>query len=84
LIENFVDILFGIGLNSGWNNTANPPNFYRKGKQVPDLVAQGKLVKEIASDLGVTSHAIKKHVKNIYQKMQVQNRVEAVMKWRFS
>jgi len=57
--------------------------FTEREKQVLDLMAQGKLVKEIASDLGVTSHAIKKHVKNIYQKMQVQNRVEAVMKWKF-
>jgi len=58
--------------------------FTDREKQVLDLMAQGKLVKEIAADLGVTSHAIKKHIKNIYQKMQVQNRVEAVMKWRFS
>jgi DNA-binding NarL/FixJ family response regulator len=58
--------------------------FTEREKQVLDLMAQGKLVKEIAYDLGVTSHAIKKHVKNIYQKMQVQNRVEAVMKWKFS
>jgi len=58
--------------------------FTEREKQVLDLMAQGKLVKEIASDLDVTSHAIKKHIKNIYQKMQVQNRVEAVIKWRFS
>ena len=58
--------------------------FTEREKQVLDLMAQGKLVKEIASDLDVTTHAIKKHIKNIYQKMQVQNRVEAVMKWRFS
>ena len=58
--------------------------FTERERQVLDLMAQGKLVKEIAADLDVTSHAIKKHIKNIYQKMQVQNRVEAVMKWRFS
>jgi DNA-binding NarL/FixJ family response regulator len=57
--------------------------FTEREKQVLDLMAQGKLVKEIAFDLDVTSHAIKKHIKNIYQKMQVQNRVEAVMKWKF-
>jgi DNA-binding NarL/FixJ family response regulator len=58
--------------------------FTEREKQVLDLMARGKLVKEIASDLDVTSHAIKKHIKNIYQKMQVQNKVEAVMKWKFS
>lgn len=51
--------------------------------QVLDLMAEGKLVKEIASDLDVSVNAIKKHIKNIYMKMHVQNKVEAVMKWKF-
>lgn len=51
--------------------------------QVLDLMAEGKLVKEIAAGLDVTVHAIKKHIKNIYLKMHVQNKVEAVMKWKF-
>ena len=57
--------------------------FTEREKQVLELMSQGKLVKEIAAELGVTAHAIKKHVKNIYQKMQVQNKVEAVMKWKY-
>jgi DNA-binding NarL/FixJ family response regulator len=57
--------------------------FTSREKQVLDLMAEGKLVKEIASDLDVTVHAIKKHIKNIYLKMHVQNKVEAVMKWKF-
>jgi DNA-binding NarL/FixJ family response regulator len=57
--------------------------FTEREKQVLDLMSQGKLVKEIAADMDVTTHAIKKHVKNIYQKMHVQNKVEAVMKWNF-
>ena len=58
------------------------PLFTEREKQVLELMSQGKLVKEIAAGLQVTTHAIKKHVKNIYQKMQVQNKVEAVMKWK--
>lgn len=57
--------------------------FTTREKQVLDLMAEGKLVKEIAGSLGVTTHAIKKHIKNIYLKMHVQNKVEAVMKWCF-
>jgi len=57
--------------------------FTTREKQVLDLMAEGKLVKEIASGLNVTVHAIKKHIKNIYLKMHVQNKVEAVMKWKF-
>ena len=57
--------------------------FTDREKQVLDLMAEGKLVKEIAAGLDVTVHAIKKHIKNIYLKMHVQNKVEAVMKWKF-
>ncbi|MDB5006387.1 MAG: Two component transcriptional regulator, LuxR family [Mucilaginibacter sp.] len=57
--------------------------FTVREKQVLDLMAEGKLVKEIAANLDVTIHAIKKHIKNIYVKMHVQNKVEAVMKWKF-
>jgi DNA-binding NarL/FixJ family response regulator len=57
--------------------------FTTREKQVLDLMAEGKLVKEIAGSLNVTVHAIKKHIKNIYLKMHVQNKVEAVMKWKF-
>lgn len=64
-------------------NEAGRQIFTEREKQVLDLMAQGKLVKEIAFSLDVTSHAIKKHIKNIYQKMQVQNKVEAVIKWKF-
>jgi DNA-binding NarL/FixJ family response regulator len=57
--------------------------FTAREKQVLDLMAEGKLVKEIAAVLNVTVHAIKKHIKNIYLKMHVQNKVEAVIKWKF-
>lgn len=57
--------------------------FTAREKQVLDLMAEGKLVKEIAAILDVTVHAIKKHIKNIYLKMHVQNKVEAVIKWKF-
>lgn len=57
--------------------------FTGRERQVLDLMAEGKLVKEIAGALNVTVHAIKKHIKNIYLKMHVQNKVEAVMKWKF-
>jgi len=58
--------------------------FTVREKQVLDLMSEGKLVKEIAAGLDVSVHAIKKHIKNIYVKMHVQNKVEAVLKWKFS
>jgi DNA-binding NarL/FixJ family response regulator len=39
----------------------------------------GLLNKEIAHNSGVTIDTVKKHCKNIYAKLEVRNRTEAVM-----
>lgn len=52
-------------------------------KEVLELVAKGFLYKEIADQLGVTYETVKKHLKNIYQKLQVQNKIEAINKYKF-
>jgi two-component system, NarL family, response regulator LiaR len=51
-------------------------------KQVLDLLSKGLLYKEIAEELGVTHETVKKHLKNIYQKLHVQNKIEAINKFR--
>jgi two-component system, NarL family, response regulator LiaR len=51
-------------------------------KEVLELLAKGLLYKEIAAELGVTHETIKKHLKNIYQKLHVQNKIEALNKYR--
>jgi DNA-binding NarL/FixJ family response regulator len=43
-----------------------------------NLLAKGLMYKEIAASQGVTIDTIKKHSKNIYRKLQVRNRTEAV------
>ena len=52
-------------------------------KEVLELVAQGLLYKEIAIRLTISTETVKKHLKNIYQKLHVQNKVEALNKFRF-
>jgi NarL family two-component system response regulator LiaR len=49
-------------------------------KEVLDFLAKGLLYKEIAEKLGVSHETIKKHLKNIYQKLHVQNKIEALKK----
>ena len=44
-------------------------------------VAQGLLYKEIAIRLAISPETVKKHLKNIYQKLHVQNKVEALNKF---
>src|SRR6187397_1471697 len=51
-------------------------------KEVLELLSKGLLYKEIAGQLGVGTETVKKHLKNIYQKLHVQNKVEAVNKFR--
>ncbi|MEO8171577.1 MAG: helix-turn-helix transcriptional regulator [Sediminibacterium sp.] len=40
-------------------------------------LADGKLNKEISSSLNISIDTVKKHLKNIYRKIAVRNRIEA-------
>ena len=51
-------------------------------KEVLELLSKGLLYKEMAEKLGVTHETIKKHLKNIYQKLHVQNKIEALNKFK--
>ena len=51
-------------------------------KEVLELLSKGLLYKEIAEELGITHETVKKHLKNIYQKLHVQNKIEALNKFR--
>jgi DNA-binding NarL/FixJ family response regulator len=51
-------------------------------KEILDLLSQGYLYKEIATELNISNLTVKKHIHNIYDKLQVQNRTEALNKAR--
>ncbi len=51
-------------------------------KEVLELLSKGLLYKEIAQQLGVGTETVKKHLKNIYQKLHVQNKIEALNKFK--
>lgn len=54
----------------------------KREEEVLALLAEGKMYKEVAAWLGITMETTKKHIKHIYSKLEVQNRMEAVNKWR--
>lgn len=54
----------------------------KREKEVLELLAQGLMYKEIAEQLGLSTETVKKHLKNIYNKLHVQNKVEALNKFR--
>lgn len=53
----------------------------RREKEILEWLVQGKIYKEISSELGISVETIRKHVYNIYEKLHVNNRVEAVNKY---
>jgi DNA-binding CsgD family transcriptional regulator len=52
--------------------------------QVVELLLQGKSNKQIALELGVSESTIEFHLRNIYRKLQVSSRTEAILKLRQS
>ena len=54
----------------------------RREKEVLQLVAEGKGNKEIADLLCISTETVKSHVKNIFKKFRVKNRVEATVEAR--
>jgi DNA-binding NarL/FixJ family response regulator len=48
--------------------------------EVLDLVSTGHRVKEIADRLSITVNTVRTHIRHIYEKLQVQSRVEALNK----
>lgn len=49
-------------------------------KEVLTLVSKGLLYKEIAHQLNISFHTVKQHIGKIYEKLHVQNKVEALNK----
>lgn len=48
--------------------------------QVLHLIAEGLLIKEISDQLSLSSYTVKSHLKNIYTKLHVRNKIEAINK----
>jgi DNA-binding NarL/FixJ family response regulator len=52
----------------------------KREQEVLELLSKGFLYKEIADQLNITLSTVKRHLNHIYQKLQVQNRTEAINK----
>lgn len=49
-------------------------------REVLDLMAEGLLYKEAADRMGLSVDTIRAHLRNIYKKLRVRNRTEAILK----
>lgn len=50
-------------------------------KEVIDLISKGKLEKEVANELFISYKTVKAHISNIYAKLHVNTRVDALNKY---
>ena len=53
----------------------------KKENAILEMLSTGLLYKEISEKLFITTDTVRKHVYNIYEKLHVTNRVEAVNKY---
>lgn len=51
--------------------------------EVLDLLSKGFLYKEISDNLSISPNTVKNHCKNIYKRLHVQNKIEAINKFNF-
>ncbi|MBC7851253.1 MAG: response regulator transcription factor [Chitinophagaceae bacterium] len=62
-------------------NAASLSILSNREKEILELLAKGMLYKEIAAKLFISQETVRKHVYHIYEKLHVNNRVEAINKF---
>lgn len=60
---------------------ASLPELTNRENEVLRLIATGIPVKQAAEQLGLSSHTVTKHLRNIYSKLHVSNKIEAMNKF---
>ena len=53
----------------------------RREKEILEMLSKGMLYKEIADNMFISIETVRKHVYHIYEKLHVDNRVQAVNKY---
>ncbi len=61
--------------------TSDQYNLSKRELEILELLAKGHRYKEIANDLGISFDTVRSHLRNIYEKLQVSSRTEAVVKF---
>ena len=62
------------------DNSGTIGNLSARENEVLQLLAKGLLYKEISDKLGISANTVRLHIHNIYEKLHVHNRTEALNK----
>jgi len=65
---------------ASFQEKATPDGLTPREREVLKALALGLRYKEIASDMAISMETVRSHVRHIYEKLQVQSRVEALNK----
>lgn len=57
------------------------PGLTPREGQILELLAKGKVPKEVGYDLGISYETVRDYLKSVYQKLHVRSRTEAVIKY---
>jgi DNA-binding NarL/FixJ family response regulator len=57
------------------------PLLTQREKEVMELVKKGLSNKMIAGQLNISAETVKKHLQNIFAKLDAGNKIEALNKW---
>lgn len=60
----------------------HPESLTRRELEVLELMAQGQSHKEVAAALYISPETVRRHLRNIYQKLNVNNKIAAINKMR--
>lgn len=55
----------------------------RREREVLCLMGQGKSSKEIAGNLRISVQTVQKHTRNLYRRLGVHNKIEALLKTKW-
>ena len=58
-----------------------PYNLTRRQHEIMERIVTGQTERAVAEQLGLSYHTIHQHVRKAYEKLGLNNRVEAVKKW---
>ena len=67
-------------MHSSGKRSKEAESLTNRESEILDYLAKGYLYKEIAAELFISKETVKKHIHNIYDKLHVQNRTEALNK----